>query len=41
MTSPAEHEHEDESVGQVFQQGYRFKGELLRPARVTVRKYEG
>lgn len=40
MTSPTEHEHEDESVGDVFQKGYRFRGELLRPARVTVRKFE-
>ncbi len=39
MTSPTEHEHEDESVGDVFQKGYRFRGELLRPARVTVRKF--
>jgi molecular chaperone GrpE len=41
MTAPTEHEHEDESVGDVFQKGYRFRGELLRPARVTVRKYGG
>jgi molecular chaperone GrpE len=39
MTAAADHEHEDESVGQVFQKGYRFKGDLLRPARVQVRKY--
>jgi molecular chaperone GrpE len=39
MTAAADHEHEDESVGEVFQKGYRFKGDLLRPARVQVRKY--
>lgn len=41
MTAPAERREEDETVGQVFQSGYRFKGDLLRPARVQVRKYEG
>ena len=41
MTAPTDHEAEDESVGDVFQKGYRFRGELLRPARVTVRKYGG
>ena len=40
-TGPAERREEDESVGEVFQKGYRFKGELLRPARVQVRKFEG
>ncbi|HET7321728.1 MAG TPA: nucleotide exchange factor GrpE, partial [Longimicrobiaceae bacterium] len=39
MTAGTEKEEEDESVGAVFQTGYRFKGELLRPARVQVRKY--
>jgi molecular chaperone GrpE len=32
---------EDETVSDVFQKGYRFKGILLRPARVRVRKHEG
>ena len=41
MTAPTEHDHEDETVGQVFQPGYRFKGDLLRPARVQVRKHGG
>ena len=41
MTAPTEHEAEDDSVGDVFQKGYRFRGELLRPARVTVRKFGG
>ena len=41
MTAPTEHHHEDDTVGQVFQPGYRFKGDLLRPARVQVRKHEG
>lgn len=41
MTAPADRAEDDESVGEVFQQGYRFKGELLRPARVQVRKFEG
>ena len=40
MTAPTDVAHEDESVGDVFQKGYRFRGELLRPARVAVRKYE-
>lgn len=31
----------DESVADVFQRGYRFKGALLRPARVRVHRYEG
>jgi molecular chaperone GrpE len=41
MTSTTEHPHEDETVGEVFQKGYRFQGHLLRPARVQVRKHEG
>jgi molecular chaperone GrpE len=40
MTVPAEHPEEDEVVVQVFQKGYRFKGHLIRPARVQVKKYE-
>jgi molecular chaperone GrpE len=39
MTAAAESHEDDESVGEVFQKGYRFKGDLLRPARVQVRKY--
>jgi molecular chaperone GrpE len=30
---------EDEMVADVFQAGYRFNGQLLRPARVRVKKY--
>jgi molecular chaperone GrpE len=41
MASPADRHEDDESVGEVFQKGYRFKGDLLRPARVQVRKFEG
>lgn len=35
-TDPAE----DDTIGAVFQTGYRFRGALLRPARVQVRKLE-
>lgn len=31
-------DHEDETVVEVHQKGYRFKGDLLRPARATVSK---
>ena len=41
MTAPAERDEDDDTVGQVFQKGYRFKGDLLRPARVQVRKFGG
>jgi molecular chaperone GrpE len=41
MTAPAEDREEDDVVGEVFQKGYQFKGVLLRPARVQVKKYEG
>lgn len=41
MTAATEHEHEDDTVGEVFQKGYRFQGHLLRPARVQVRKHPG
>jgi molecular chaperone GrpE len=39
-TVEAEHPEEDEVVSDVFQRGYRFKGQLLRPARVRVKKFE-
>ncbi len=39
MTAPAESHEEDETVGEVFQPGYQFRGILLRPARVQVKKY--
>lgn len=41
MTAATGQKDEDETVGEVFQKGYRFKGDLLRPARVQVRKHEG
>ena len=40
-TVPAESEAEDDTVAQVYQKGYRFKGVLLRPARVVVKKFNG
>ena len=40
-TMPAENPEEDEAVSDVFQKGYLFRGQLLRPARVRVKKYEG
>ena len=41
MTVEADSAAEDDTVAAVFQKGYRFKGQLLRPARVQVRKYNG
>jgi molecular chaperone GrpE len=38
MKVPAESPEEDDTVHQVFQRGVRFKGHLVRPARVAVRK---
>jgi molecular chaperone GrpE len=38
-TEPAETPEEDGTVGRVYQIGYTFKGQLLRPARVVVRQY--
>lgn len=40
MKEPAESEEEDETVSRILQKGFRFKGHLIRPARVSVRKYE-
>lgn len=40
MTAPTTEPEEDDSVGAVFQNGYGFKGVLLRPARVQVRKLD-
>lgn len=40
-TTEAESPEQDDEVAQVFQNGYTFKGVLLRPARVQVRKYNG
>jgi molecular chaperone GrpE len=36
---PAESHEEDDVVSDVFQRGYRFKGSLIRPARVRVKKH--
>lgn len=40
-TVATEKKKEDNLVADVFQQGYRFKGTLLRPARVRVKRYDG
>lgn len=36
MRVPVEEDGHDETVHQVFQRGYRFKDQLIRPARVSV-----
>ena len=41
MTEAAQSEDEDHLVARVFQQGYRFNGQLLRPARVVVKQWNG
>jgi molecular chaperone GrpE len=41
MTEPAESPDEDHRVARVFQQGYQFNGQLLRPARVVVKQWNG
>ncbi len=41
MTAPAEHPEEDEVVADVLQKGYRMGNTLVRPARVSVKKFEG
>jgi molecular chaperone GrpE len=41
MTEPAASPDEDHMVARVFQQGYRFNGQLLRPARVVVKQWNG
>jgi molecular chaperone GrpE len=38
MRVPTEEDGQDETVHQVFQKGYRFKDQLVRPARVSVYK---
>lgn len=40
MRVPVEAAEDDEKVERVFQKGYTFKGQLLRPARVSVYKAE-
>ncbi|HEV7587083.1 MAG TPA: nucleotide exchange factor GrpE [Longimicrobium sp.] len=38
-TAPAASEEEDDTVDQVYRKGYRFKGVLVRPAQVVVKKH--
>ena len=40
MRVPAEDAGEDDRVHQVFQRGFLLKGHLVRPARVSVRKFD-
>ncbi len=37
---PADSSEDDDTVADVFQRGFRFRGHLVRPARVSVRKHE-
>jgi len=39
-TEPANTKDEDGTVSQVYQVGYTFKGQMIRPARVVVRQYQ-
>lgn len=41
MTEPAESPDEDHLVARMFQLGYLFAGQLLRPARVVVKQWNG
>jgi molecular chaperone GrpE len=41
MTEPAESAGDDDVVSRVFQVGYLFNGQLLRPARVVVKQWNG
>ena len=40
-TEPALSREDDHMVSRVFQPGYRFNGQLLRPARVVVKQWNG
>ncbi len=40
-TEPARSPEDDDMVSRVFQQGYVFAGQLLRPARVVVQQWNG
>jgi molecular chaperone GrpE len=40
-TAPATSAEQDSTVAQVYQPGYVFGGQLLRPARVVVRQFNG
>lgn len=39
MTAEADAGEDDDTVAEVFQKGYTFRGHLVRPARVVVRKH--
>ena len=39
-TQPTDDQDLDHTIAQVYQVGYTFKGQLLRPARVVVRQYQ-
>lgn len=41
VSSPTEESDADDTVAEVFQPGFLFKGILLRPARVRVHKFDG
>jgi len=41
MTEPAQSPEDDHMVARVFQPGYLFNGQLLRPARVVVKQWNG
>jgi len=41
LTEPAASPEEDHMVARVFQLGYLFNGQLLRPARVVVKQWNG
>ena len=41
MTEPAASAADDHMVARVFQLGYLFNGQLLRPARVVVKQWNG
>jgi molecular chaperone GrpE len=41
VTEPALSKEDDHTVAKVFQLGYRFNGQLLRPARVVVKQWNG
>jgi molecular chaperone GrpE len=40
-TEPTTNEGDDHLVSRVYQRGYTFGGQLLRPARVVVKQYNG
>jgi molecular chaperone GrpE len=40
-TEPALSPEDDHVVSRVYQAGYRFNGQLLRPARVVVKQWNG